>query len=76
MSALRTVLGMGGVYPFTGAWNATGQPALSIPGPPASGGLPVGAQLVGPPESEELLVSLGAQLEHELDWPLRRPPLA
>jgi amidase len=76
MSALRTVLGMGGVYPFTGVWNATGQPALSIPGPPASGGLPVGAQLVGPPESEELLVSLGAQLEHELDWPSRRPPLA
>ena len=76
MSALRTVLGMGGVYPFTGVWNATGQPALSIPAPPASGGLPVGAQLVSPPESEELLVSLGAQLEHELDWPSRRPPLA
>jgi amidase len=76
MSPLRTVLGMGGVYPFTGVWNATGQPALSIAGPPASGGLPVGAQLVGPPESEELLVSLGAQLEQELDWPSRRPPLA
>jgi amidase len=76
MSALRTLLGMGAVYPFTGVWNMTGQPALSIPGPPASTGLPIGAQLVGPPEGEELLLSLGAQLERELDWPSRRPPLA
>jgi amidase len=75
MSALRTLLGMGTVYPFTGVWNMTGQPALSIPGPPAGTGLPIGAQLVGPPEGEDILVSLGAQLERELDWPSRRPPL-
>jgi amidase len=76
MSALRTLLEMGRVYPFTSVWNMTGQPALSIPAPPASDGLPIGAQLVGPPESEGLLVSLAAQLERELDWPSRRPPPA
>jgi amidase len=56
-------------------WNVAGQPALSIPAPPSSDGLPIGAQLVGPPESEGRLLSL-AQLERELDWPARRPPRA
>jgi amidase len=75
MGALRTSLGMGNVYPFTGVWNMTGQPALAIPGAPADDGLPIGAQLVGPPDSEALLLSLAAQLEADLGWPERRPPL-
>jgi amidase len=76
MSALRTLLGLGLVYPFTAVWNTTGQPAISVPAPPASDGLPIGAQLVGPPESEGRLLSLAAQLENELGWAERRPPLA
>jgi amidase len=75
-SALRTLFGMARVYPhFTGTWNMTGQPALSIPAPPWSDGLPIGAQLVAPPDGEPRLLSLAAQLERELGWPERRPPL-
>ena len=76
MSAPRTLVGMGIAYPFTAVWNVTGQPALSVPAPPASDGLPIGAQLVGPPESEGRLLSLAGQLESELEWPSRLPPLA
>src|SRR5829696_1001335 len=75
MGAARTLLGMSRVYPFTGIWNMTGQPAISIPAPPTSEGLPVGAQLVGPADSEPLLLSVAAQLERELGWPDRRPPV-
>jgi amidase len=76
MSALRTLLGMANVYPFTGIWNMTGQPALAIPAPRSSDGLPIGAQLVGPPDSEARLLALAAQLEPDLGWPEWRPPLA
>jgi amidase len=75
MSAARTLLGMSRTYPFTGIWNMTGQPAMSVPAPPTSDGLPVGAQLVGPADSEALLLSVAAQLEHELHWAERRPPV-
>jgi amidase len=76
MSATRTLLGMAAAYPFTVVWNMTGQPAVSVPGPPSSEGLPIGAQLIGPPDAEQRLLSLAAQLEAELDWPARRPPLS
>jgi amidase len=59
---------------FTQPWNVTGQPAASIPAPPADGGLPIGAQLVGRPNDEATLLSLSAQLERELRWPERLPP--
>jgi amidase len=74
LGAARTLLGMSRAYPFTGIWNMTGQPAISIPAPPADG-LPIGAQLIGPPDSEPLLLSVAGQLEQELRWPERRPPL-
>ena len=73
IGATRALLGMAQAYPFNGIWNLTGQPALSIPGPPARDGMPIGAQLVGPPDGEPRLLSLGAQLEAELGWPERRP---
>jgi amidase len=76
MSALRTLLEMGAVYPFTGAWNMTGQPAISIPARPSPEGLPIGAQLIAPAHGEEQLLGLAAQLERELAWPGRRPPPA
>ncbi len=72
LGAARTLLGMSRIYPFTGIWNMTGQPAISIPAPPADG-LPIGAQLIGPPDSEQLLLSVAGQLEQELRWPERRP---
>ena len=68
LGATRTMIGMARTYPFTGIWNMTGQPAISVPGPPADG-LPIGAQLIGPPDSEPLLLSVAGQLEQELRWP-------
>jgi amidase len=76
LGAPRTLLGMASVYPFTGVWNMTGQPAIAVPGPSAGDGLPIGAQIVGPPDSEGRLLALAAQLEAELRWPERRPALA
>ncbi len=76
LGAMRTLLGMAAVYPFTGVWNMTGQPALSIPAPPGPDGLPIGAQLIGPPDGDGRLLALAAQLERELGWPERRPPIA
>ena len=48
---------------FTEIWNATGQPAISLPlAETAQEGLPIGVQLVGAPEREDWLVALAAQL--------------
>jgi len=61
-------------YPFTGHWNVTGQPAVSVPLHTDELGLPVGIQLVGKPLDEATLIRLSAQLETALPWAERRPP--
>ncbi len=76
LSALRTLLGMSFVYPFTATWNATGQPVLAIPAGFTAAGLPLGAQLIGRPEDEGTLLSLAAQVEAERPWADRRPAVA
>jgi amidase len=75
LGALRTLIGMGAVYPFTGVWNVTGQPAASVPAGFTSDGLPLSVQIVGRPNDEATLISLAAQLEAERPWTDRRPPL-
>jgi len=47
---------------FTEPWNATGQPAISLPLGRSETGLPIGVQLVAAPGREALLLSLAAQL--------------
>jgi amidase len=74
--ALRTLIGMSLVYPFTGIWNYLGQPAAAVPIGHTADGLPLSAQLIVPPNREDVLLSLGSQLEAELGWPEQRPPLA
>ncbi|MGX4688256.1 amidase [Streptomyces sp. JNUCC 63] len=54
--------------PYAWPWNVLGWPGVNVPAGFAAGGLPVGAQLLGPANSEPLLVSLAAQLEAELRW--------
>jgi amidase len=54
--------------PFTELWNATGQPALSLPAGFDAKGLPVGVQLVGPPAGEAVLIRLAAQVEAARPW--------
>lgn len=63
LNGLRTLLLAGRRAPFTGAWNATGQPAVSVPVGFSAEGLPLAVQLIGPPGSESLLLSVAAQLE-------------
>lgn len=63
-----------GACPYAWPWNVLGWPAISVPAG-FVGGLPVGAQLLGPESSEPLLLSISAQLERELRWSERRPPL-
>ncbi|MFI9245276.1 amidase [Streptomyces sp. NPDC053086] len=60
--------------PYAWPWNVLGWPGVNVPAGFAGSGLPVGAQLLGPAESEPLLVSLAAQLEAELRWYERWPP--
>jgi amidase len=74
--ALLTLLGMVRLAPFPGAFNHTGQPAASVPAGFAPDGFPLAAQLVGPPDSEALLVQLAAQLEKHTGWPAHTPKAA
>ena len=74
--ALRTVLGMSSVYPYTAVWNATGQPAAAVPAGFTDDGLPLSVQLVGRPNDEATLLSLAAQIEAERPWADRRPPVS
>ncbi|WP_219825960.1 amidase [Nonomuraea typhae] len=48
---------------YTSAFNATGQPSVSLPLHRTAAGLPVGVQLVAATGREDLLVRLAAQIE-------------
>jgi amidase len=71
-----TLAGMVRLAPYAGAFNHTGQPALAVPAGFAADGFPLGAQLVGPPDSERLLLAVGAQLQAVRDWHARVPAVA
>ena len=74
MGGMRTLMGMAMTYPFTAHWNATGQPAASVPAGLTADGIPLAVQLIGRPNDEGTLLSLAAQLEAERGWPGLRPP--
>ncbi|MGO9759727.1 MAG: amidase [Solirubrobacteraceae bacterium] len=59
--------------PFTPVFNATGQPAISLPLFEGSDGLPLAVQIVGRPAGEGALLALAAQLEQAAPWAARRP---
>ncbi|MFI9169090.1 amidase [Streptomyces lincolnensis] len=80
---IGSMLGLGGLAtdramiaacPYAWPWNVLGWPGVNVPAGFAPGGLPVGAQLLGPANSEPLLLSLAAQLEAELRWHEAWPP--
>ncbi len=58
-------------YPF----NATGQPAVTIPAGFSRAGLPIGLQIVGRPNGEFDLLALAAAFETARPWKHLRPPL-
>jgi amidase len=62
--------------PFTPVFNASGQPAISLPLYEGEDGLPLGVQLVGRPAAEGPLLALATQLEAARPWAQRRAPMA
>jgi amidase len=72
--ALWTLNAVAGMVPYNGIWNATGQPAASVPAGFGADGLPRAVQLVGRAGDEATLLSLAGQLEAERQWARQRPP--
>ena len=60
---------------FLPVFNASGQPAISLPLHMSEQGLPIGMQLVGRVGAEATLLRVAAQLEQALPWAARVPPL-
>ncbi|HEX7838049.1 MAG TPA: amidase family protein, partial [Kofleriaceae bacterium] len=60
---LAGILRAGAFTPFTAPFNATGQPACSLPLYHNAAGLPIGVQLVAAYGREDLLLRTAAQLE-------------
>ena len=59
--------------PMCWPWNVLGWPSINVPAGFTQDGLPIGVQLMGPANSEPLLVSLAAELEAVSDWTARVP---
>ena len=76
LGAVRTLLGLAMAHPFCLEWNLTGNPAISVPTGTSRDGLPIGVMIVGRHGEDATLLGLAAQLESELRWTDRRPPLA
>lgn len=60
---------------FTGQFNMSGQPAISLPLHRTPDGLPVGMQLVAAYGREDLLIRVAAQLEQAQPWAHLTPTL-
>ena len=62
--------------PFIAVFNASGQPAASLPLAMSSDGLPIGMHLAAPYGADEELIALCAELEAAQPWAARRAPIA
>jgi Asp-tRNA(Asn)/Glu-tRNA(Gln) amidotransferase A subunit family amidase len=60
---------------FTFPFNATGQPAISLPNGFSAEGLPIGLQIVGRPADEETIIALAAAFEEAKPWRDAVPPV-
>jgi len=54
--------------PYAAPWNVAGLPAIVVPVGLRPDGLPLAVQIVGPPDSELLLLSIAGQLEVANPW--------
>ncbi len=70
----QKVGGMGSV-PYTAPFNISGMPGVSIPVGCATDGLPVGLQVVGRRDDEEVVLACGAVAEANRPW-VKFAPLA
>ncbi len=60
---------------FTFPFNATGQPAFSLPNGFSKAGLPIGLQIVGRQNDEAGIISIAAQFEEARPWKDKHPPV-
>ena len=60
---------------YTFAFNATGQPAFSLPNGFNQAGLPIGLQIVGRQADEVTIIGLARQFEEARPWKDKHPPL-
>ncbi|MDT5339216.1 MAG: amidase [Mycobacterium sp.] len=73
LGGLATDRAMIRACPVTWPWNLLGWPSINVPAGFTSDGLPIGVQLMGPADSEPLLVSLAAALEAIGAWQAVEP---
>lgn len=62
-------------FPFTPPFNFTGQPSMSLPLHMSESGLPIAMMFSARYADEATLFRLAGQLEKELPWKDRRPPI-
>ncbi len=62
-------------FGFTPPFNMTGQPSLSLPLAQSSSDLPIGMMFTGRYADEATLLRLAGQLEKEMPWKDRKPPI-
>lgn len=58
---------------FLEPFNASGQPAISVPVRWTDDGIPVGVQIAAAKGQDQLLLQVAAQLEEAIDWPAKLP---
>ncbi|RYI25097.1 MAG: amidase, partial [Acetobacteraceae bacterium] len=72
-------VGPNGIFaysPYCAVFNASGQPAASVPLGWSQGGLPIGVHLAAAFGEDELLISLCAEIERAAPWAGKRAPMA
>jgi amidase/6-aminohexanoate-cyclic-dimer hydrolase len=72
-------VGPNGIFaysPFCAAFNASGQPAASLPLGMSADGLPIGVHLAAAFGQDEELIALCAEIEAAQPWAARRAPMA
>lgn len=61
------------LYQYTGVFNVTGQPSVSLPVAQSTAGLPIGIQIVGRFGDETTLVRVARDIEEARPWKNRLP---
>jgi amidase len=62
-------------FGFTPPFNMTGQPSMSLPLAQSKAGLPIGMMITARYADEATLFRLAGQLEKEMPWKDRKPPI-